>query len=67
MLYLDEKKAKEYEGKTYKELDKNKYGLSKDKKLVLTEEQQDAYDQISFMIENEEYAEFLLHGVTGSR
>ena len=39
----------------------------KDKKLVLTKEQQEAYDQIEFMIENEEYAEFLLHGVTGSR
>ena len=39
----------------------------KDKKLVLTAEQQDAYEQISFMIENEEYSEFLLHGVTGSR
>jgi primosomal protein N' len=39
----------------------------KDKKLVLTAEQQDAYEQINFMIENEEYSEFLLHGVTGSR
>ena len=38
----------------------------KDNKLVLTEEQQDAFDQISFMIDNDEYAQFLIHGVTGS-
>ena len=41
--------------------------IVRDKKLVLNDEQQSAYDQISFMIENEEFTEFLLKGVTGSR
>ena len=53
----------------YKKLERNPLAhkkKSKDKKLVLTDEQKDAYEQIEFMIENEEYAEFLLHGVTGS-
>ena len=40
--------------------------IVRDTKLVLNDEQKSAYDQISFMIENNEYAEFLLKGVTGS-
>ena len=40
--------------------------IIRDKKLVLNDEQQSAFDQIAFMIENDEYAEFLLKGVTGS-
>lgn len=40
--------------------------IKKDEKLTLNKEQQDVFDTISFMIDNEEYAEFLLHGVTGS-
>ena len=39
---------------------------NKDKKLNLTEEQQDAFNQIEFMIDSKEYAEFLIHGITGS-
>lgn len=41
--------------------------IKRDTKLELTDEQRLAYEQIEFMIENEEFAEFLLHGVTGSR
>lgn len=40
--------------------------VQRDKKLELNEQQKSAYNQIEFMIENEEFAEFLLHGVTGS-
>ena len=40
--------------------------IERDKKLVLTEKQQEVYDTIEFMIDNEEFTEFLLHGVTGS-
>ena len=39
----------------------------KSEKLVLNAQQKDAYDQVEFMLENEEFAEFLLHGITGSR
>lgn len=38
----------------------------RDVKLVLNDEQKKAYEQIEFMMENEEFAEFLLYGVTGS-
>lgn len=41
--------------------------IKRDEKLKLTFEQQEAYEQIEFMLENEEFAEFLLHGITGSR
>lgn len=41
--------------------------IKRDTKLNLTDEQLSAYEQIEFMLENEEFAEFLLHGVTGSR
>ena len=40
--------------------------IKKDEKLILTDRQQEVFDTISFMIENEEYSEFLLHGITGS-
>ena len=40
--------------------------VQRDEKLELNEQQKSAYNQIEFMIENEEFAEFLLHGVTGS-
>ena len=40
--------------------------IQRDYKLELNDEQKSVYDQISFMIENDEYAEFLLKGVTGS-
>lgn len=40
--------------------------IKRDEKLELTKEQQDAYDQIEFVLENEEFVEFLLHGITGS-
>ena len=38
----------------------------KDKKLKLTDEQQEAFDEIAFMIDNNEFGEFLIHGITGS-
>lgn len=41
--------------------------IKKDKKLELNDEQKMAYDQVEFMLENNEFAEFLLHGITGSR
>lgn len=54
----------------YERLERNPLvhkNIERDKKLKLTFEQQEAYDQIEFMLENEEFAEFLLHGITGSR
>ena len=36
------------------------------KKLELTEEQQDCYNRVAKTIENKEFEEFLLYGVTGS-
>ena len=41
--------------------------IKRDKNLKLTESQQEVYDTIEFMIDNNEYMEFLLHGITGSR
>lgn len=41
--------------------------VKKSEKLVLNAQQKEAYEQIEFMLENEEFAEFLLHGITGSR
>lgn len=41
--------------------------IPRDNRLDLNDEQRTAYEQIEFMLENEEFAEFLLHGVTGSR
>lgn len=41
--------------------------IERNEKLILNEQQQSAYNQIEFMLENEEFAEFLLHGITGSR
>lgn len=38
-----------------------------DKDLKLTEEQKEAYDSVEACIENNEFKEFLLYGVTGSR
>lgn len=53
----------------YEKIERNPLSHKKkktDKKLVLTNEQKEAFDQISFMIDNNEYASFLIHGVTGS-
>ena len=53
----------------YEKIERNPLSHMKkktDKKLVLTDEQKEAFDQISFMIDNNEYASFLIHGVTGS-
>lgn len=41
--------------------------VKKSEKLVLNAQQKEAFEQIEFMLENEEFAEFLLHGITGSR
>ncbi len=40
--------------------------IKRDKKLELNEEQKDIYDQIEFVLENEEFTEFLLYGITGA-
>lgn len=53
----------------YEKIERNPFihkKISRDEKLVLNEEQQSVYDQVEFMIENEEFTEFLLKGVTGS-
>ena len=41
--------------------------VSRDSKLKLNEEQQEAFHKIYNCLENNEYKEFLLYGVTGSR
>ena len=41
--------------------------IKRDKKLLLTEEQQNAFQQISKKIQENAFDEFLLYGVTGSR
>lgn len=41
--------------------------IKQDTKLVLTEEQQQAYDEIKDTIEQKKFQEFLIYGVTGSR
>ena len=41
--------------------------IKRDNPLEFTEEQQDAYNKIGTKIENNEFAEFLIYGVTGSR
>ena len=41
--------------------------IERDSKKNLNDEQQKAYDTIDFLMENEEFAEFLIHGITGSR
>lgn len=53
-----------------KKLDRNPLihkDVKKSEKLVLNAQQKEAYEQIEFMLENEEFAEFLMHGITGSR
>ena len=40
--------------------------IIRDEKLELNDEQQEVYEQVEFMIENDEFAEFLLKGITGS-
>ena len=41
--------------------------IKQDKKLVLTEEQKNAYETIKQAMEKQEFEEFLIYGVTGSR
>lgn len=53
----------------YEKVDRNPFvhkKIKRDIKLKLNEQQKDAYDQIDFMIENDEFAEFLINGITGS-
>lgn len=53
----------------YEKVSRNPFANKKiirDTKLKLNDEQQSMYDQVEFMIENEEFAEFLLKGITGS-
>ena len=52
-----------------KEVERNPFlhkTIEKSKNLVLTEEQQDAFEQINASLQFNEYEEFLLFGVTGS-
>jgi len=51
------------------QVDRNPFvhkNIARDEKLELNDEQQSVYDQIEFMVDNEEFAEFLLKGITGS-
>ena len=51
------------------QVDRNPFvhkNVVRDERLVLNDEQQSVYDQIEFMIDNDEFAEFLLKGITGS-
>ncbi|MBR3132507.1 MAG: hypothetical protein IKG42_00240 [Clostridia bacterium] len=41
--------------------------IKSDKKLKLNKEQEDIFNQIDFMIDNSEFSEFLLYGITGAR
>lgn len=50
----------------YKDLDKIKR-IEKVEKLQLTEEQQNAYNEVEKCIDKSTYKQFLLYGVTGSR
>ena len=53
----------------YEKVNRNPFAhknIERDSKLELNDEQQSVYDQVEFMIENEEFAEFLLKGITGS-
>lgn len=52
-----------------KEVDRNPFlhkVIEKSQNLVLTEEQQDAFEKVNASLQFEEYDEFLLFGVTGS-
>ena len=53
----------------YEKIDRNPFihkQIKRDKKLELNDQQKGAFDQIEFMIDNEEFSEFLLNGITGS-
>ena len=50
----------------YKDIEKIKR-TEKAEKLQLTDEQQNAYNEVEKCIENNVYEQFLLYGVTGSR
>lgn len=54
----------------YEKVERNPFvhkKIVRDSKLDLNDEQQSVYDQVEFMLENEEFSEFLLRGITGSR
>lgn len=54
----------------YEKVERNPFinkRVVRDNKLKLNEEQQSVYDQVEFILENNEFTEFLLKGVTGSR
>lgn len=51
------------------QIDRNPFqnrNIEKTSKLKLNDEQQNAYDKVSNSIENNEYKEYLLYGITGS-
>ena len=53
-----------------KQVDRNPFinkNIDKTKKLKLTDEQQKAYKQIEYAIDKNEFDQFLLYGITGSR
>ena len=52
-----------------KQIDRNPFknrNIKKTTKLTLNEEQQEAFDKVSFSIEMDEYKQYLLYGITGS-
>ncbi|MBP3464477.1 MAG: hypothetical protein J6K45_08430 [Clostridia bacterium] len=54
----------------YEKVERNPFihkKVMRDDKLELNDEQKSIYDQVEFMLENEEFSEFLLRGITGSR
>lgn len=53
-----------------KQIERNPFqnkNVERDEPLELTKQQQECFDSISFLIDNNEFAEFLIYGVTGSR
>ena len=61
---------KEYIEIVEQKIERNPFEFKKverDKALLLTNEQQESYDKVAKCIDNNEFKEFLLYGVTGSR
>ena len=68
LMLPPEKLNKKFESRKTKAKDpfENKL-VEKTTNLLLTEQQQNAYDKISRSVDSGEFKKFLLHGVTGSR
>ena len=53
-----------------KQIERNPFqnkNIERDEPLKLTKDQQECYDSIGFLMDNNEFAQFLIYGVTGSR